>query len=108
MARLIVREKADADIDEIAQFIANDNLDAGRGFYDAVLHDLQQLAAMPRMGAKRHARDPKLKDLRSWPVGGYRNYLIFYLALDDGIDVLRVLHGSRDVDRIIARSTGRG
>ena len=106
MARLIIRGEADADIDDIAQFIARDNLEAGRRFYDAVLHDFQLLAAMPRMGAKRHAHDPKLKNLRSWPVGGYRNYLIFYLAMEDGIDVLRILHGARDVDRIIRRSAG--
>ena len=103
MARLIIRDEADADVDDIARFIARDNVDAGRRFYDAVLHDLQLLAAMPRIGAKRHARDPRLKDLRSWPVRGYRNYLIFYLALDDGVDALRILHGARDVDRIIQR-----
>ena len=98
MARLVVREEAD-----IARFIARDNLDAGRGFYDAILHELQLLASMPRVGATRHARHPGLRNLRSWPVGGFQNYLIFYLALDDGIDVLRVFHGARDVDRIIAR-----
>jgi plasmid stabilization system protein ParE len=36
-------------------------------------------------------------------VSGYRNYLIFYLASDSGIDVLRVFHGARDVDRLIRR-----
>ena len=105
MARLILRERADADIDEIVDAIAQRNLDAGRRFYDAILRDLQQLAAMPRMGARRHARNPRLKNLRSWPVGGYRNYLIFYLALENGVDVLRVLHAARDIDRIIERGT---
>lgn len=105
MARLIIRKDADADIDEIAQFIARDHLDAGHRFYDAVLHDFQLLAGLPRIGAKRRAADPKLKNLRSWPIAGYRTYLIFYIALDDGIDVLRVLHGARDVDRIVRRSS---
>ena len=36
MARLIVRDDADADIDDIAHFIARDNAEAGRRFYDAV------------------------------------------------------------------------
>lgn len=65
---------------------------------------MQQLAAMPRMGAQRQSQHPKLKDLRSWPIGGYRNYLIFYLTLRNGIDVLRIIHGARDVDRIVERS----
>ena len=55
------------------------------------------------MGARRRARDAKLKDVRSWPVSGYRNYLVFYLALDNGIDVLRVFHGARGVDGLIER-----
>jgi toxin ParE1/3/4 len=105
MARLIVRDDADADIDDIAHFIARDNAEAGRRFYDAVLHDFRRLVAMPRIGAKRHARHPQLKNLRSWPIGGYRNYLILYLALDDGIDVLRIVHGARDVERIIESLT---
>ena len=100
MARLIVRDDADADIDEIASFIARDNAEAGRRFYDAVLDDFRRLVAMPRIGAKRYVRRPQLQNLRSWPIGGYRNYLIFYLALDDGIDVLRIIHGARDVERI--------
>jgi toxin ParE1/3/4 len=35
--------------------------------------------------------------LRSSPVG---SYLVFYLPLPDGIEVIRVLHGSRDLDRL--------
>jgi len=35
--------------------------------------------------------------LRSFVV---KSYFIFYLPLDDGIDVLRVLHSSRDIESI--------
>jgi toxin ParE1/3/4 len=101
MPRWVIRDPADADIDEIADFIAQDTLDAGRRFYDAVWHDLQRLAEMPRMGARRRSSQPRLVNLRSWPVSGYRNYLILYLASDDGIEVLRIIHGARDVDRIV-------
>jgi toxin ParE1/3/4 len=30
----------------------------------------------------------------------FMNYLIFYRPIGGGIDVLRVLHGARDIDRI--------
>lgn len=69
MGRLLIRPDADADIDAIAQFIADDNLDAGRRFYDAVAHDLLLLADNPRMGARRRSANPKLKQLRSCPCG---------------------------------------
>jgi toxin ParE1/3/4 len=33
--------------------------------------------------------------VRSFPFG---RYVVFYMPLDDGIDVVRVLHGARDID----------
>lgn len=37
---------------------------------------------------------------RSWPLKfhPFRRYVIFYLPMNDGIDVVRVLHSARDVD----------
>jgi toxin ParE1/3/4 len=43
----------------------------------------------------------RLSTLRQWPIRGFENYLIFYLPTEAGIDVLRVLHGARDIDRIL-------
>jgi plasmid stabilization system protein ParE len=36
-------------------------------------------------------------ETRSWRVGKFRNYLIFYELLPDRLRRLRVLHGSRDL-----------
>ena len=38
--------------------------------------------------------------LRRWRVRGFENFLIFYRPIDDGIEVLRVLHGQRDRETI--------
>jgi toxin ParE1/3/4 len=40
-------------------------------------------------------RNEVLPDLYSFPVG---HYIIFYLIIPDGIEVVRVLHASRDID----------
>jgi toxin ParE1/3/4 len=55
------------------------------------LHDaMDTLAANPEAGQKR----PDLaEEIRFFPVG---NYLIFYTPEEDGITVIRVLHGARD------------
>lgn len=55
----------------------------------------ERLASMPGLGRSQEHRRP---DLRSWPVG---SYLIFYRPLADGVEVVRVLHGSRDVDNLL-------
>ncbi|WP_008538835.1 type II toxin-antitoxin system RelE/ParE family toxin [Bradyrhizobium sp. CCGE-LA001] len=33
--------------------------------------------------------------LRSFPVG---NYVIFYIPLPDGVEIVRVMHGRLDID----------
>jgi toxin ParE1/3/4 len=52
------------------------------------------LADFPNMGT---ARDDLIKGLRSHAVG---NYLIFYFPLEDGADIVRVLRGSRDIEKL--------
>jgi toxin ParE1/3/4 len=43
------------------------------------------------------SRDELAPGMRSFPVG---RYVVFYLPLDDGIDVVRVLHGARDIETV--------
>ena len=43
------------------------------------------------------ARNEPAPGVRSFPVG---RYVVFYVPLDDGIDVVRVLHGARDIDAV--------
>ncbi len=65
---------------------------------DRVLNNIDQkcqaLAESPGIGRRREELAP---DLRSLPVG---NHVIFYRVRDDGIEVIRVLHGARDIDAI--------
>jgi plasmid stabilization system protein ParE len=41
-------------------------------------------------------KNPLLDGIRVWPVAGFKNHLIFYRVLIDEIEVVRVIHGSRD------------
>jgi toxin ParE1/3/4 len=68
-------------------------------FYDAIDETTKLLAWMPRLGKQRIAQDPTLAELRSWSVKGFGDYLIFYLPRKRGIEVLHVVHGSRDLPR---------
>ena len=44
------------------------------------------------------ARDRLRPGLRMFPV---RGHLIFYLPTDDGVEIVRVLSGKRDVDSLL-------
>lgn len=93
MARVSRRPRAAADIVEIWDYIAEDSLEEADRWVDRLDEALQRLATQPLMG---RARDELSAGLRSFPFG---RYVVFYLPEPDGIDVVRVLHGSRDVDR---------
>jgi toxin ParE1/3/4 len=92
MAQVARRPLAAADILEIWDYIAEDSLDEADLWVDKLDEKLGLLATQPLMG---RARNELAAGLRSFPFG---RYVIFYMPLDDGIDVVRVLHSSRDVD----------
>ena len=35
-----------------------------------------------------------------WSIRGFQNYIVFYRPLEDGVDVVRVIHGARDIQAI--------
>jgi toxin ParE1/3/4 len=38
--------------------------------------------------------------LRVWPIDGFRNHLIFFHPTNDGVEIVRVLHGARDLEAL--------
>lgn len=83
--------QAHLDLVEIAFRIAEENPIAADRWLDIIDEKCQSLSRMPELGRKRPDLAP---GLRSLPVG---NYVIFYRPIHDGIHVIRVLHGARDI-----------
>lgn len=94
MARITRRPLAAADILDIWDYIAEDGIDQADRWVDKLDEKLELIATQPLMG---RARDELAADVRSFP---FRRYVIFYVPVDDGIDVVRVLHSGRDVDAV--------
>src|SRR5712672_458851 len=86
------RSQADADLDSIWSYIAADNVKAADGLIDRIGTVFEMLAQNPRAG---RARADLVRGLRSFPVG---NYIVFYFVRSDGIEVVRVMNGRRDID----------
>jgi toxin ParE1/3/4 len=57
----------------------------------------------PNMGWRPGLWHPKLKQLRVFRVKIFERILILYLPLPDGVDILRVVHGSRNMRAFIQR-----
>jgi toxin ParE1/3/4 len=97
------RPGVDDDIYELAAYLLDHSEDAARRFVDAVQQTLKSLAASPGIGSPKQFNDPALTGVRSWWVTGFPNHLIYYFPLNDGIDVLAVMHGSRDIQARLKR-----
>jgi toxin ParE1/3/4 len=101
MARVVKRIAAKRDLSDHFVFLGeNASVDVARRFLAAVDSSLQALARMPEMGPSHIFRNPRFAGVRMLPVGGFERYLIFYRPARDGIEVLRVLHGARDIESL--------
>ena len=94
MPTVVIRPQAAADLAEIWAYIAEDSPDHADAFLDRIDKEFRALARRPRMGRTRPELSPAL---RSIPVGCY---VVFYVPRTGGIDVVRVLHGARDLDSL--------
>ncbi len=94
MRRYRLDRDARTDLYEIHDYVARDNLSAADRLIDTFKERLRLLAAQPLIGQLRPELAP---DLRSFAVG---NYVIFYRPAENGIEIARVIHGARDVDRL--------
>lgn len=81
--------KALADVKAATAFIGKDNKRAARQWAVEITEKFRIIGRSPKIGVAR----PELSDgLRSFPFG---SYLIFYIEVKGGIEVIRVFHGAR-------------
>jgi len=102
--RYVVRPRADQDLDEQAYYYATvASVDIGHRFLVAAHDTFALLATQPRMGWRSRIRHPEIKELRVFRVKAFERTLILYFPLTDGVEVLRVVHGSRNLQALLRR-----
>ena len=92
MAVIVLQPRAKADLSDIWQFIAEDSDDQADAFIDLIDQKFQLLAQQSGLGRRR---EELAEGLRIFPVG---RYVIFYLVIPGGVQIVRVLHGARDIE----------
>lgn len=91
------RKQADLDIQEAFDYDLNEaGSEIALAFVDALERAMTDLSRHPAIGSPRYAHELDLPGLRHWPVRDFP-HVIFYVELQDHIDVWRVLHGQRDI-----------
>lgn len=84
----------------LAERIARNDPAVGDQFLDACVSTFQSLARNPHMGRHGAFRHPNLQGARVWRVQGFDKHLIFYRPLNDGVEVLHVVHSSRNLEKL--------
>jgi toxin ParE1/3/4 len=107
MNQIIRRWAARRDlVDIVYHYISAGSPDSGRRFRLQAEATFRRLARMPGIGIHYEHGSPALARLRFFPVSRFKNYLVFYRPITNGIEVLRVLHGARDIHSILLEEFG--
>jgi len=94
-----ISPRASADLIEIWSYIADDSAANADAFVDKLYEMLQVLGRQPGLGRRREELAP---GMQSFPFG---RYIIFYHVIANTIEVVRVLHGARDVESLFEVQT---
>ncbi len=89
-----ISPRASEDLLEIWSYIADDSEANADAFIDKIYETMELLARQPGLGRHRHELAP---EIQSFPVG---RYVIFYRVVAGVTEIVRVLHGTRDIENI--------
>ena len=87
-------DRAVQDLDDICEYIAQRDARAASQLFDAIRQKCKLIAEFPNMG-KAYAK--LAPGLRKFSVD---DYMIFYYPRQDGIDIVRVVSGCRDLESL--------
>ena len=107
-ARYVLRPRTERDLDAQALYYASEaGSELGHRFLVAAHETIANLAIHPRMGWPSRLERASLKELRIFRVKGFEKILILYLPLPNGVEILRVVHGSQNLQALIRRQRFR-
>ena len=95
MLKIRIAETAGNDLEDIWKYVAQDNPDAARRLIKEITGKFKLLRDNPQIG---RAENRLLSTLRRFPVS---SYIIFYKPFDNGVEILRILHATRDLEKIL-------
>jgi len=99
--KIVIRPRARLDIVETASYIGGDNLAAAKRFLRSCDATFDLLAKSPQIGSRYATDNARLVGLRVYPVRLFRKHLVFYLLRREGLEIVGVVHGARDLNTIL-------
>ncbi len=94
MPQVLLTPDAEESRIEIWRYVAQDSPDAADRLLERIDEKCRLYATQPRMGSPRSDLG---QNVRCFPVG---KYVVIYRPIADGIVVLLVVHGARDIPAV--------
>lgn len=94
LRRIEIAERALNDLEEIWLHLSETSEKNADKILRQITDKFQKLLSFPEMGKERN---DLLVGLRIFPTG---KFMIFYQRVDPGIEIVRVVHGSRDIRQV--------
>ena len=104
MNRYRLTPQAENDLFEIWRYIARDNLPAAGLVEAAIFAACAFVASVPLCGHTRE--DITTLPVRFWTVQPYQRYMIVYDPVSRPVQVIRILHGARDISSLLEQGAG--
>lgn len=102
--KTVVLPSARADIlQQVGYFVDIGQDQLADRFIEAARLAIGQISHTPQAGSPRPMKNRRLAGLRTWSIDGFDELKIYYLASDDELTIVRILHGRRDVQSILER-----
>jgi toxin ParE1/3/4 len=98
MPRILRTERAEADLIEILVFLRSRNPKMADRFESDFEKKCQLLSEFPLMGRDRSDLSQRLRSSLVKP------YVLLYRPIEDGIEIIRVIHGARDISSLFESS----
>ena len=104
--RIVKSDRAVLDLVEVSDYLAERSPNAALRFLQAADEDFSRLCALPGIGTPYEVNGRPTGNLRYLPLSRFRQYIVFYRDVAYGIEVVRVIHGSRNIHAILADEFG--
>ena len=95
MASFYLSPMAVSDLENIFKFISLEKPRSAERFLSAASGTFNLLASHPEIGRARSL--PPEKGVRSFAIRRFPSYLTFYRAQPNGVQILRIFHGARNL-----------
>ena len=94
MARVTRSEQAQQDLETILEYLESQSAQAADRFATKFALTCNLHAKHSEIGASAADYAPTLRHFTVW------SHAIFYRPIEDGIEVIRIIHGSRDIPKL--------